>query len=127
VTVDALFRQAGVIRCDTMGELFDVAQLLASQPVPAGRRVGILTNGGGPGILCADACEAEGLEVGILPDATQEELAAFLPPAASVGNPVDMTAGAGAAEYRRAIGTLGACEALDALVVIFVPPRMFSP
>src|SRR5688572_33180020 len=63
VTVDALFRQAGVIRTDRLEEMFDVASLLASQPPPKGRRVAILTNAGGPGILCADACEAEGLEI----------------------------------------------------------------
>ena len=63
VTVDALFRQAGVIRTDTLAELFDVASLLANQPLPTGPRVAILTNGGGPGILAADACEAAGLEV----------------------------------------------------------------
>ncbi len=66
VTVDALFRQAGVIRVDTLEELFDVATLLAHQPVPRGRRVGIITNSGGPAILCADTLEAEGLEVPIL-------------------------------------------------------------
>src|ERR671912_852390 len=62
VTVDALFDQAGVIRTDSLAELFDVASLLANQPIPAGRRVGIVTNAGGPGIMCADACEAGGLE-----------------------------------------------------------------
>src|SRR5581483_11981768 len=66
VTVDALFRQAGVIRTDTLEELFAVASLLANQPAPPGRRVGIVTNVGGPGILCADACEAQGLEVPVL-------------------------------------------------------------
>ena len=64
--VDALFRQAGVIRTGTLEELFDVATLLANQPVPLGRRVGILTNAGGPGILAADACEAQGLELPLL-------------------------------------------------------------
>src|SRR3977135_40199 len=63
VTVDALFRQAGVIRTDTLGELFDVAALLSSQPAPRGNRVAIITNAGGPGILCADACASSGLEV----------------------------------------------------------------
>ena len=61
VTVDALFEQAGVIRTDTLAEMLDVASLLASQPLPEGPRVGILTNAGGPGIMCADACEAAGL------------------------------------------------------------------
>ncbi|HEX5465359.1 MAG TPA: GNAT family N-acetyltransferase [Candidatus Limnocylindrales bacterium] len=122
VTVDALFRQAGVIRTDTLGELFDVATLLANQPVPAGRRVAILTNGGGPGILCADACEAAGLEVPPLPEATRDRLAAFLPPEAGLRNPVDMIAGATADDYRRAIGILAAEPGIDALVCIFVPP-----
>ena len=67
MTVDALFEQAGVIRTDTLHELFDVAALLASQPVPRGDRVAIVTNAGGPGILCADACQADGVEVAELP------------------------------------------------------------
>ena len=63
MTVDALFEQAGVIRTDTLAELLDVSSLLANQPLPAGRRVAIVTNAGGPGIMCADACEAAGLDV----------------------------------------------------------------
>ena len=85
--VDALLRQAGVIRTGTLEELFDVAMLLANQPVPRGRRVGILTNAGGPGILAADACEAQGLELPALSPKTTAALRAFLPAAASVGNP----------------------------------------
>ena len=94
VTVDALFRQAGVIRTDTLHELFDVASLLANQPRPRGRRVGIVTNAGGPGILCADACIAAGLEVAELSEGLQARLAEELPAEASVGNPVDMLAAA---------------------------------
>ena len=90
VTVDALFRQAGVIRTDTLAELFDVALLLDSQILPNGNRVGIITNAGGPAILCADACEAGGLVVPPLPEAVRTELARFLPAAASTANPVDM-------------------------------------
>ena len=74
VTVDALFRHSGVIRTDTLEEMFDVAALLSSQGVPKGRHVGILTNAGGPGILCADACASEGLEVPTFTDETQEKL-----------------------------------------------------
>ena len=69
VTADALFEQAGVIRTDTLHELFGVGALLASQPVPRGDRVAIVTNAGGPGILCADACQAAGVEVPELPAA----------------------------------------------------------
>ena len=67
VTVDALFEQAGVIRTDTLHELLDVAALLTKQPVPRGDRVAIVTNAGGPGIMCADACQADGVEVPELP------------------------------------------------------------
>jgi len=119
---DALFRQAGIIRTDTLEELFDVANLLAHQPVPRGRRVAILTNAGGPGILAADACEAHGLELPTLTDQTVAELRAFLPPAASVANPVDMIASATAEHYERAMRALLADERVDALIVIFIPP-----
>jgi acetate---CoA ligase (ADP-forming) len=102
VTVDALFRQAGVVRTDTLAELFDVARLLASQPHPRGRRVGIVTNAGGPGSLCADACEAAGLEVAELSVAPAER-------------------------YRRAVEALLASGEVDAAIVVFVPPPLGEP
>ncbi|MGE3344046.1 MAG: GNAT family N-acetyltransferase [Vicinamibacterales bacterium] len=120
--VDALFAQAGVIRTNTLEELFDVAALLAHQPVPKGRRVGILTNAGGPGILAADACEAQGLTLPTLSDATVSELRSFLPAAASVGNPVDMIASASAEGYGRALRALLRDEQVDSVLVIFIPP-----
>jgi acetyl coenzyme A synthetase (ADP forming)-like protein len=122
VTVDALFRQAGVVRTDTLSELFDVASLLANQPLPNGPRVGIITNAGGPAILCADACEARGLEIPVLAESSQSQLRAFLPAGASVGNPVDMIASAPAEHYRRAIEIVGGDENVDSLIVIFTPP-----
>ncbi len=122
VTVDALFRQAGVVRTDTLAELFDVASLLANQPLPIGRRVGIITNAGGPAILCADACEARGVEVPVLSNDSQARLREFLPAGASVGNPVDMIASAPAEHYRRAIEIVGTDENVDSLIVIFTPP-----
>src|SRR5689334_10853807 len=122
ITVDALFRQSGVIRTDTLEELFDVATLLANQPLPNGRRVGIITNAGGPAILCADACEARGLEVPLLTDFSQTQLRSVLKPEASVANPVDMIASATAAQYREAIRTVGSDPHIDSLIVIFVPP-----
>ena len=122
ITVDALFQQTGVIRTDTLADLFIATLLLGSQPLPAGNRVAILTNAGGPAILCADACEAGGLVVPALPETVRAELAAFLPGAASTGNPVDMIASAGPEQYRRAISTLAACPDIDALIVIFTPP-----
>jgi acetyl coenzyme A synthetase (ADP forming)-like protein len=123
VTVDALFRQAGVIRTDTLEEMFDVATILANQAPPKGDRVAIVTNAGGLGILCADTCEANGLRVLPLSDATAERLRAFLPPEASVGNPVDMIASATAEDYERAIGSVAADPDIDALIVIYIPPQ----
>ena len=122
VTVDALFRQAGVIRTDTLEELFDVASLLVNQPLPRGNRVGIITNAGGPAILCADACEARGLEVPVLSEASQTKLHAFLPAGASATNPVDMIASAAAESYRQAIEIVASDENIDALIVMFTPP-----
>ena len=124
VTVAALFRQAGVIRTDTLEQLFDVAGLLVHQPVPAGRRVGIVTNSGGPAILCADTAEAEGLEVPILSEETQAALRALLPAEASVANPVDMIASATPEHYGRAIRLVAADPGIDAVVVIFIPPMV---
>ena len=127
VTVDALFRQAGVIRTETLAELFDVAALLRGQPLPHGRRVGILTNAGGPGILCADACEAAGLEVPELSPQTREALAGFLPADASLANPVDMIAGAGADDYERSLDVLLDDPVLDSVIVLYTPPLVTQP
>jgi acetate---CoA ligase (ADP-forming) len=125
--VDALFQHAGVIRTDTLEELFDVAALLAHQPVPKGRRVAILTNAGGPGILAADACEANGLELPVLSEETRRELRAFLPPAASVTNPVDMSASAPADHYRRALSAILRDDNIDSVLTIFIPPLVTEP
>jgi acetyl coenzyme A synthetase (ADP forming)-like protein len=125
--VDALFEQAGVIRTNTLEELFDVAALLARQPVPQGRRVAILTNAGGPGILAADACEAQGLALPSLSDDTIAELRSFLPAAASVGNPVDMIASATAESYGRALTALLRDDRVDSVLVIFIPPLVTHP
>jgi acetyl coenzyme A synthetase (ADP forming)-like protein len=122
ITVDALFQQAGVIRTDTMAELLDVALLVGSQPLPTGNRVAILTNAGGPAILCADACEANGLVVPALRDGVRKELASFMAAAGSTTNPVDMLAAAKGEDYERAISVLGRSEDVDAIIVIFTPP-----
>ncbi len=122
VSVDALFRQAGVIRTDTLSELFDVAKLLSDQPAPAGRRVAIVTNAGGPGILCADACEADGLQVPAFSEDLRSRLAAALPAEAASGNPVDLLAAAPAERYQQAIDLVAASGEADALIVIHIPP-----
>ena len=120
--VEALFRQAGVIRTYTLEEMFDVAALVAHQPIPSGKRVAILTNAGGPGILAADACEANGLELPSLGIETCDALRRFLPAAASIGNPVDMLASAPPEHYEQATRLLLADPIVDSLMVIFIPP-----
>jgi len=119
--VEAVFRQAGVIRADTLAGLLDVAALLSSQPVPRGRRVAVLTNAGGLGILCADACEAAGLELPQPSEATRATLAAALPAEASVANPVDMLGSANAESFQTALPVILADPGIDAVIALFVP------
>ena len=125
--VDALFHQAGVIRTNTLEELFDVAALLAHQPIPRGKRVAILTNAGGPGILAADACAANGLELVALSERTRAELRSFLPESSSVANPVDMLASAPPEHYGRALAALIRDEHVDSILTIFIPPLVTDP
>jgi len=120
--VDALFERTGVVRVDTIEELFDVAEVLAACPLPRGGRVGILTNAGGPGVLAADACVGHGLEVPELTPATQKAIGVFTEHGAGLGNPVDMIASATADTYGRTLETLLGGDEVDALVVIFTPP-----
>jgi acyl-CoA synthetase (NDP forming) len=127
VAVDALFEQAGVIRTNTLEELFDVAALLATQPIPHGPRIGVVTNAGGPGILLADACEAHDLTVPELTPETQGALRALLPAQAGLSNPVDMIASATPEHYRRTIEVVGADPGIDAVVVIYIPPLVTKP
>jgi acetyl coenzyme A synthetase (ADP forming)-like protein len=122
LAVDALFAQTGVIRADSLEELFGIAEVLSTQPLPMGRRVAIVGNAGGPGILAADACEAQGLQVEELSHATQLELRSFLPPAAGVRNPVDMLASATASDYATAVSAVLADDSVDVLLVICTPP-----
>jgi acetyl coenzyme A synthetase (ADP forming)-like protein len=122
--VEALFHQTGIIRVDTLYEFFAVARLLAAQPIPRGRRVGILTNAGGPAVLAVDAAEAAGLEVPVLKEEIQERLREHLAKASSSANPVDMIAHAGPEQYRRCLDILLDDPDLDAILVIFIPPLL---
>ncbi len=118
---DALFRQAGVIRAETLEELVDVASLFSARGRLDGRSVGIVTNAGGLGILCADACEAAGLELPALGEDAVAGLRAVLPAEASVANPVDMLGSATAATYAAALPHVLADPHVSACVVLFVP------
>ena len=117
--VSALFRQSGVIRAETLEEMFDLAALLSSQPLPAGRRVAIVTNAGGPAILAADACEAGGLTLPVFSSALQARLAAFLPSTASMANPVDMIASATPEHFRQAVQLVLSAGEADAVLAMY--------
>jgi acetate---CoA ligase (ADP-forming) len=121
VAIDALLTQSGVIRVDTVEELFDLAMAFSHQPIPRGNRVAIVTNAGGPGIIIADACEANGLDVAEL-SARREKLAAHFPEEASLTNPVDMIASATPQSYRVAMEAVLADPEIDAVIATFVPP-----
>ncbi len=120
--VEALFRSAGVLRARTLEELVDVAALLSHQPLPRGRRVAVVTNAGGLGILCADACDAAGLELPELASETREALAELLPVEASVTNPVDLLGSATGVTYLLALPHLLRDPGVDAVIALFVPP-----
>ncbi len=119
--IDALFRQAGVIRTRTLDELVEVASLLSAQPVPRGRRVALLTNAGGLGILCADACEAAGLELPVPSEATRHALEQVMPSEGSTGNPIDVLGSAKPKMFADVIPIILADPGIDALIVLFVP------
>jgi acyl-CoA synthetase (NDP forming)/GNAT superfamily N-acetyltransferase len=120
LTQEALFGQAGIIAAHSLGELVETAALLSSQPLPAGRRVAIVSNAGGTGVLAADACADVGLSVAVLSEETQRRLARVLPAAAVVSGPVDATAGVGAAAFSECLEQVAADESVDALVAIGV-------
>jgi len=120
--VDALFRHCGVIRVDTLRELFDVAQVLATQPLPAGRAVAIVGNAGGPAVMTADTCVSAGLRVPELAPLTQQRLLDDLGGRASVTNPVDLPPTTDAAGLRRALELTLADPGVDAAICIFAAP-----
>ena len=122
LATDAILAQAGAIRAQTVEELFDLAMAFSNQPPPAGNRVAIVTNAGGPGIIIADACETHGLDVVALAPETEEALRTRLPEEASVRNPVDMIASATAPSYAFALDCVLRDPNVDAAIAAFVPP-----
>lgn len=122
VAADRILRQAGVLRANSINEMFDLATAFSHGPLPEGPRVGLVTNAGGPGILATDAAGAMGLEIASLEEGTMERLAQVLPATASRGNPVDMVASAGPREFRECVGAVLADPGVDALITLFVSP-----
>ncbi|HEY7627039.1 MAG TPA: GNAT family N-acetyltransferase, partial [Ilumatobacteraceae bacterium] len=119
---DLVLSRAGVIRVDTLEELFDTTQALASQPAPRGRRVAIVGNAGGPAILAADAAAAHGLVVPELGEETRARLRTFLPPTAATGNPVDIVASGSPDALEQALDAVLDDPSIDAVLALYVPP-----
>ena len=119
---EALFKQAGILRADSLEDLFDTGSLLANQPLPKGNRVAILSNAGGPAILTAEACKARGLEIPALSPNTTSQLRSFLPPKAIITNPIDTSSEFTVEQYHEALHLLLDDENVDIVIVIFIPP-----
>ena len=118
LTRRALFEQAGVIATANLGELLDTTALLAAQPVPAGRRVGIVANTRGGGVLAADACGDVGLRVATLAGETQRALRELLPAVAAVAGPVDTTSAVRPGQFRRCLELVAADPGVDAVLAV---------
>jgi acetyltransferase len=127
VGVDALFDQCGVLRVDSIEEMFDLALALYNQPIPKNNKVAIITNAGGPAILATDACVNWGLEVPRLKEATKRFLRQHLPEQAAVENPIDLIASAGPERYRVALEAVMKDDSIGSVLAIFVPPVMIDP
>lgn len=118
---DAAFKQSGVIRAHSIGELFNYAMAFANQPLPQGPSVVLVTNSGGPGIIAADACDKSDLQLISLHKETVDKLRTFLPPIASFYNPIDILGDAGADRYEKALYTVLQDERVHSVIVLLTP------
>jgi acyl-CoA synthetase (NDP forming) len=119
VAVESLLAQCGVLRVNSIEEMFVYASAFSTQPIPRGNRVGIVTNSGGPAILAADACVQLGLEVPPLGEETQRKMRPAVAPEASVVNPVDMIASARGEQYEVCLRAVYDDPQIDAVIAIF--------
>ena len=125
--IDALIRQTGVIRAGSIDDLMRLLLAFSRCPLPKGRRVAVLTNAGGPGIMATDALVGHGMDVAEMDAATKKRLAKYLPPEASVTNPIDMIASADTGNFQACLKVLLESESVDLVLVAFVPPKMVDP
>lgn len=123
---DAAFMKAGILRAETAEQLFDWARALETCPLPRGKRMAILTDAGGPGVIAADSLETNGLILSQLAESTLSALSTHLPPSASIRNPVDMLASASPNDYATCLNLLLQDENVDGVMVILPPPPMFK-
>ncbi|MBE0534459.1 MAG: acetate--CoA ligase family protein [Phycisphaerae bacterium] len=121
---ECVFERAGIIRCNSIKTQFDFAQAFATQPLPEGDSVVVITNAGGPGIMAADAIESQGLTFAKLSEETVQKLAAKLPAAANVNNPVDVLGDALAERYELALEIVMADKNVSAILVLLTPQAM---
>ncbi len=126
VAFDAAFAKAGVLRAETAEQMFDWARALENCPLPRGKNMAILTNAGGPGVIAADSLETNGLLLSQLTESTLKALATYLPPSASVHNPVDMLASASPEAYATCLKILLQDKNVDGVLIILPPPPMFK-
>jgi len=119
---EALYKQAGILRVDTLEDLFDTGNLLANQPLPQGNRVAIISNAGGPALLTAEACKSRGLEMPPLSDGLASRLKTFLPSRANILNPLDMSPEVSTDQYEQTLKLMLKDTGLDMVVVIFIQP-----
>ena len=124
---DAAFKRAGIVRVDTIQDLFDCAELLAKQSPPKGPRLAIITNAGGPGVMAADALAGKGIEPAPLDPETIKRLDEFLPPFWSRGNPVDILGDASPERFRKTLEVCLDTKDIDAICVILTPQALTSP
>lgn len=121
---DAIFEQSGIIRCDTVNELFDYAQAIASKKVPKGDKIAIVTNAGGPGIIATDMSEHSGLKLAKFSEETVKELRRYLPPTANFHNPVDVIGDAARDRYENTLATVMSDPGVDSVLIILTPQSM---
>ena len=126
IATDSLLEQCGILRVGSMADMFVQAEALANQPVPKGKRIAIVTNAGGPGILCTDSCIGRGLEIAELRPATHRALREVMPAEATSANPIDMIASADAQRYRDVLKIVKKDPGVDAIIAIFVSPIMID-
>ncbi len=125
--IDAAFRRSGVVRVESISDLFDMAEVLSKQPRPKGPKLTVITNAGGPGVLATDALVADGGELAQLSPETIESLDGFLPAHWSHGNPIDVLGDAGPERYDRALEVAAKDQGSDGLLVVLTPQDMTDP
>jgi acetyl coenzyme A synthetase (ADP forming)-like protein len=124
IAYETAFRQTGIIRARSVSELFAYSTALAYQPLPQGRRVGIITNAGGPGIMATDACEKSGLQLATLTQETVSHLREVLPPAANHYNPIDVLGDARSDRFAAALQAALKDPGVDAIILLLTPQAM---